>query len=99
MLSHIVVLWSDPAQPGAADQIVAAANRLLAIIPGVIQFHAGKMVGSPRPVVEQTYSVALNLLFTSKQAETEYQTHPQHVEFINNFVKPLVKKVQIYDFE
>ena len=97
--SHIVVLWADPAQPGAADQIVAAANRLLANIPGVIQFHAGKMVGSPRPVVEQTYSVALNLIFTSKQAETEYQTHPQHVEFINNFVKPLVKKVQIYDFE
>ena len=96
MFSHIVVLWADPA---AADEIVAGANRLLKNIPGVVQFHAGKMVGSARPVVEQTYAVALNLIFTSKQAEAEYQTHPQHVEFVTRFVKPLVKKVVIYDFE
>jgi hypothetical protein len=99
MFSHIVVLWADPVQPDAADKIVAGANRLLQNIPGVLQFHAGKMVGSPRPVVEQTYSVALNLIFSSKQAEAEYQTHPQHVEFVASFVKPLVKKVVIYDFE
>jgi hypothetical protein len=99
MFSHIVVLWADPAKPTAADEIIAGANRLLKSIPGVVQLHAGKMVGSPRPVVEQTYSVALNLIFTSKQAEAEYQTHPQHVEFVTHFVKPLVKKVVIYDFE
>jgi hypothetical protein len=99
MFSHIVVLWTDPAQADAADKIVAAANRLLATIPGVVKLHAGKMVGSPRPVVDQTYSVALNLIFTSREAEAVYQTHPQHVEFVTNFVKPLVKKVVIYDFE
>jgi hypothetical protein len=99
MLSHIVVLWADPAQPDAADKIVAGANRLLKNIPGVTQFHVGKMVGSPRPVVEQSYSVAINLIFSSNQAETEYQTHPQHVEFVANFVKPMVKKIVIYDFE
>lgn len=99
MFSHIVVLWADPAKPNAAEEILAAANRLLKNIPGVVEFHAGKMVGSPRPVVEQTYSVALNVLFTSKQAEAEYQTHPQHVEFVTHFLKPLTKKVVIYDFE
>jgi hypothetical protein len=99
MFSHIVVLWADPAKPGAADKIVAAANRLLPGIPGVVKFHAGKMVGSPRPVVEQTYSVALNIIFTSKEAGAAYQTHPQHVGFVTDFVKPLVKKVVIYDFE
>ena len=98
MFSHIVVLWADPAQPAAADKLVEAANRLLPGIPGVIEFHAGKMVGSPRPVVEQTYSVALNVIFANKEAEAAYQTHPQHVEFVTNFVKPLVKKVLVYDF-
>ena len=99
MFSHIVILWADPAKPNAADEIQAAANRLLKNIPGVVQFHAGKMVGSVRPVVDQTYQVALNIIFTSKQAEAEYQVHPQHVEFVTNYVKPLVKKVVIYDFE
>jgi len=98
MFSHIVVLWTDPAQPAAADKLVEAANRLLPGIPGVIKFHAGRMVGSPRPVVEQTYSVALNVIFNSKEAEAAYQTHPQHVEFVTNFVKPLVKRVLVYDF-
>ena len=99
MFSHIVVFWTDPAQPNAADEILAAANRLLKNIPGVALFHAGKMVGSPRPVVEQTYTVALNIIFTSKQDEAEYQVHPQHLEFVASFVKRLVKKVVIYDFE
>ena len=54
MFSHIVVLWADPAQPDAADKLVESAKRLLTNIPGVTMFHAGKMVGSPRPVVEQT---------------------------------------------
>ena len=49
--------------------------------------------------MDQSYQVALNLIFPSQQAEQEYQTHPQHLEFVTNFVKPLVKKVVVYDFE
>ena len=99
MFSHIVIFWTDPAQPDAADELIAGANKYLKAIPGVQQFHVGKMSPSPRPVVEQSYQVALNLIFTGKPAEQEYQTHPQHLEFIAHCVKPFVKKVVIYDFE
>ena len=99
MFSHIVVFWTDPAQPGAADELVAGAERLLKNIPGVRQFHAGKMVPSERPVVEQSYQVALNLIFPDKGTEQAYQTHPRHVEFVAKYVKPLVQKLVIYDFE
>lgn len=99
MFSHIVVLWTDPHNFAAPDELVSAANELLKDIPGVVSFHAGKMVKSHRPVVEQTYSVALNIVFTSKQAEHEYQAHLQHLVFLESFVKRLVKKVVIYDFE
>ena len=99
MFSHIVVFWTDPANPNAADELLTSANQLLKKIPGVTQFHAGKMTPSHRPVVEQSYQMALNLIFTSKQAEQSYQTHPQHVEFVEKFVRRLVKKVVIYDFE
>ena len=97
--SHIVVFWTDPAQPDAADKLIAGANKYLKPIPGVLNFHVGKMVPSPRPVVEQTYQVALNLVFPSKQAEQAYQVHPQHVEFVEKVFKPTCKKVVIYDFE
>lgn len=99
MFSHVVIFWTDPAKPEAADAVVAGGEKLLKNIPGLTQFHIGKMVGSTRPVVDQTYQVALNTVFTSKQAQDEYQVHPQHLEFIAQCVKPFVKKVVVYDFE
>jgi hypothetical protein len=99
MFSHIVVFWTDPANPNAVDEFLAGANKLLKNIPGVLQFHAGKMTPSHRPAVEQSYQVALNLIFPNQKAQDDYQVHPQHVEFVEKYVKRLVKKVVIYDFE
>ena len=99
MFSHVVIFWTDPAKPEAADVVVAGGEKFLKNIPGLAHFHIGKMVGSTRPVVDQTYQVALNTVFASKQAQDEYQVHPQHLEFIAHCVKPLVKKVTVFDFE
>jgi hypothetical protein len=97
--SHIVIFWTDPAQPNAADDLIAGANQYLKDIPGVLQFHIGKMSPSPRPVVEQSYQVALNLIFPNKAAEQAYQVHPRHIEFVERVFKRTCKKVVIYDFE
>ena len=99
MFSHVVIFWTDPAKPEAADAVIAGGEKFLKTIPGLTQFHIGKMVGSPRPVVDQSYQVALNTIFTSKQAQDDYQVHPQHLEFVAQCVKPFVKKVVVYDFE
>jgi len=96
--SHIVIFWTDPAQPAAADALIAGGQKLLKNIPGLKYFHIGKMVGSPRPVVDQSYQVALNTVFASQQAQDDYQVHPQHLEFVAQCVKPFAKKVLVYDF-
>jgi hypothetical protein len=57
------------------------------------------MVTSPRPVVEQSYQVALNLVFPSKAAEQAYQIDPLHIEFVEKVFKPCCQKAVIYDFE
>ena len=62
-------------------------------------FHAGKMATSHRPVVDQTYQVALNVTFATKAAQDEYQVHPLHLEFVQKVLKPIVTKVLVYDFE
>ena len=99
MFSHVVIFWTDPANPKAADEMVAGAEEYLRPIPGVLSFHVGKMVGSHRPVVDQSYQVALNLTFPSKQAQDDYQVHPRHIEFVEKVFKPRCKKVVVYDFE
>ena len=99
MFSHVVIFWTDLAKPEAADAVIAGGEKFLKTIPGLVHFHIGKMVGSTRPVVDQSYQVALNTVFTSKQAQDNYQVHPQHLEFVAQCVKPFVKKVQVFDFE
>lgn len=99
MFSHVVIFWTDPAIAGAADKLVAGAEQYLKAIPGVKFFHVGKMVGSHRPVVDQSYQVALNVAFQSKQAQDDYQVHPLHLEFVEKVFKPLCRKVVVYDFE
>lgn len=99
MFSHVVIFWTDPANPKAADELIAGAKKYLAPIPGIIHFHVGKMATSDRPVVDQSYQVALNVVFTDKRAQDDYQVHPLHIEFVEKVFKPNRKKVVVYDFE
>ena len=99
MFSHVVIFWTDPANPNSTDELIAGARKFLAPIPGVLSFHIGKMVPSHRAVVDQSYQVALNLVFPDKKAQDDYQVHPLHVEFIEKSFKPNCKKVVVYDFE
>ncbi len=99
MFSHVVIFWTDPNKPNSTADLLAGGEKYLKPIPGVCHFHMGKMVGSHRPVVDQTYQVALNLVFDSQQAQDEYQVHPLHLEFVEKAFKPNCVKVVVYDFE
>jgi hypothetical protein len=99
MFSHVVICWTDPANPNAADDLIAAAKKYLQPIPGILHFHAGKMASSARPVVDQSYQVALNIVFATKKDQDDYQVHPLHLEFVNKVFKPASRRVVVYDFE
>lgn len=99
MFSHVVIFWTDPANPKAAEELKAGAEKYLRPIPGALSFHAGRMATSHRPVVDQSYQVALNIVFPDKKTQDDYQTHPLHVEFVEKVFKPNCKRVVVYDFE
>lgn len=98
MFSHVVIFWTDPANAQSPDQLMAACHQYLKSLPGVLHFHVGKMAGSHREVVDQTYQVALNLVFPDKQTQDEYQVHPRHLEFVAKN-RQLWKRVVVYDFD
>ena len=99
MFSHVVIFWTNPDKPTAAAELLAGAEKYLRPIPGVKSFHAGRMAKSHRDVVDQTYQVALNLIFDTKQQQDDYQVHPLHLEFVEKAFKPNCVRVLIYDFE
>ena len=97
--SHVVIFWTKPGIPNAANELIAGAEKYLKPIPGVINFHIGRMVPSHRPVVDQSYQVALNLTFPDKKTQDQYQVHPLHVEFVEKAFKPNCARCVVYDFE
>jgi len=98
MFSHVVIFWTDPNNPTAADELIAGANKYLKPIPGVLHFHVGRMVPSHRSVVDQSYQVALNLVFPNKKSQDDYQIDPMHVDFVEKVFKRVCTKVVVYDF-
>lgn len=98
MLSHVVIFWTHPENPVAASQLLAGIEQYLRPIPGTLFFHCGHMSPSHRPVVEQSYQIALNIIFPSKESEKAYQVHPLHLEFLEKVFKPLCLKATVYDF-
>jgi hypothetical protein len=99
MFSHVVIFWTPKNKPEAADALIAGAKKYLMPIPGALSLHIGKMVASHRPVVDQSYQVALNIIFPDKQTQDDYQVHPLHIEFVEKVFKPNCEKVVVYDFE
>ena len=99
MFSHVVIFWTDPGNPKAADELIAGAEQYLRRIPGIVHFHVGRMAPSARPVVDQTYQVGLNVVFESKQAQDDYQLHPMHIEFVEKVFRRVSKRVVVYDFQ
>ena len=99
MFSHVVIFWTKPDKPNAIEELIAGAEKYLKPIPGIVHFHVGRMAKSHRPVVDQTYQVALNLIFPTKQAQDDYQVHPQHIEFVEKVFKKVCKRCVVYDFE
>ncbi len=99
MFSHVVIFWTFPEKPAAAEELMAGAKHYLSGIPGVKSFHVGKMVPSHRNVVDQSYQVALNIQFETKEEQDDYQVHPLHLEFVEKSFKPNCHRVTVYDFE
>jgi hypothetical protein len=99
MFSHIVIFWTKADVAGAADALLAGAEKYLKPIPGILHFHVGRMVPSQRPVVDQSYQVALNVVFPDKAAQDAYQVHPLHLEFVEKVFKRVCDRVVVYDFQ
>ncbi len=98
MFSHVVIFWTKPGRPNAVDDLLEGCERFLAPIPGVLSFHCGRMVKSARPVVDQSYQVALNLVFRDQAAQDAYQDHALHQQFVAEVFQPNCDRCVVYDF-
>ena len=96
-VSHVVLLWLKTPGDAAAVKKIIETSREFRQIPGVIDIKAGRPIPSTRPVVDSSFDVGLVMTFQDEAALQAYEVHPQHVIAVKETLRPLTKKIQVYD--
>ena len=83
MLSHIVYFTLNDSSDTACQKLVADCHRYLKPHEGIAFYAAGTLAKEyQRPVNDQAFHVALNVIFVTKEAHDAYQTSDAHLQFI-----------------
>jgi len=98
MIIHIVLFWLDKPYDKNRDLFLEGVKKL-ANIPGVLEFRCGKPVPSPRGVVDESFAVGISMTFENQAVADQYQNHPIHLEFVNQFAKPMARRTVVYDWK
>ncbi len=95
---HVVLVWlKEPGNP-AHRRTVVEVTRDLAHLPGVLSVDAGPVVPGDRPIVDDSFDVGICFRFESVAAMRRYVVHPLHVKLVKERLRPIVRRLQVYDF-
>ena len=99
MVVHNVFFTLHDGSAAARQKLVEACRKYLTGHPGTIYFSAGVLCESlTRPVNDRGFDVGLHIVFRSMADHDVYQTHPRHLQFIEEN-KPTWKQVRVFDSE
>ena len=97
-IKHAVYVWLN--RPGNAKDRAAlgAATEELRKSTGLIRsYEVGRPVPSRRPVVDDSFDLAIIMRFENRRALAAYENHPAHQRAKKEVLQPLARKVLIYD--
>ena len=93
---HHVFFWlKEPDNSDARKQFEEGLNKLITV-PQIQSHHIGTPIESPRQVVDDSFTYSYMAFFKSKEDQEIYQTHPIHLQFIED-CQHLWEKVIVYD--
>lgn len=99
MLVHTVYFWLKPELTAAQRAEFRRGVESLAGIKSVEKVYVGAPAKTEkRPVIDDSYAVALTVLCKNVAAHNAYQVDPIHLKFVEQF-KSFWTRVQIYDAE
>jgi hypothetical protein len=97
MLVHSVFFWLKPELTSAQRAEFKSGVESLAGIRAVEAVYVGKPAATEkRPVIDDSYSIALTVLCKDVAGLNAYQIDPLHLAFLSSY-KSFWNRVQIYD--
>ena len=99
MLAHMVYFTLKDSSPAAVDKQVASCRKHLADHPGQAFFGVGTRAADfDRDVNDKEFHVGLHIVFENHAAHDAYQTHPRHLQFIEES-KANWTRARVFDAE
>jgi hypothetical protein len=97
-IEHAVFVWlKRPGNEVDRAALVEGTKQLRKSTGLITSFRHGTPVPSARPVVDDTFDLALLMRFRNRDALTAFETHPAHLRAKKELLQPLARKVLIYD--
>jgi hypothetical protein len=96
-VDHVVLIWLKRPNHIEDRMAIQAATRDLRVIPGIQFLDSGTALASDRPVVDDSFDIGLTMRFDSAKSLQAYESHPLHVQKVTEVLKPLSKKILVYD--
>ncbi len=96
MITHFVVMRT---QNAAYQKELLEGLESLKAIKHAISVHFGVPVPSPRPVVDDTFTVGLSVVCEDVQSLNAYLVDPIHQAFGQNYLQKYGVKITVNDIE
>ena len=96
-VDHVVLIWLKRPDNAADRQALRQAAEDLKAISQVKSISHGTALESERPIVDDSFDVGFVMRFDSPADLHAYETHPLHIAKVDSVLKPLTKKIVVYD--
>ena len=97
-VEHAVFVWLK--RPGSTQDrttLVEATEQLQKSTGLIRTLRHGTAVPSDRPVVDDSFDLALLMRFDNRRDLAAFETHPAHLKAKKEILQPLARKVRVYD--
>lgn len=98
-ISHVVIIWLNDAVSSEQVTEIIKQTSVLSTINVVKNLKVGKPVPSEKKAVDDSFSFAISMDFESNEALQQYMKDDTHHKYVETVLKPVLKKVVIYDYK
>jgi hypothetical protein len=95
---HVVLVWLKEADNKQHIQQVVEVSKQLQKISEIQDLKVGKSISSKRKIVDDSFDVGIYMTFASKADMERYLLSEKHKQAVQTTLKPLSKKILVYDF-
>ncbi|MBR57586.1 MAG: hypothetical protein CMH54_05950 [Myxococcales bacterium] len=83
----------------AADTVSAIAEHSREVLSGVPGVDRVRIMRPAEPVTEQAWDLQFVLQFASLEAVEEYRVHPDHRQYVDEYLRPRIAVIKAWNFE